>query len=502
MFEYQETFGQSLKSILTSRGIAAASLSDALGFSSRTSLYRILNDESSANKAEKLLELLQTCPLLKLTLEEEEHLRALIEIERCGLDEFLYSRAFRSLLFPQMPPGGAYTIHVEDLPGGRQLGMDIDDTLLRLAGQPGAAVRLHVTGQMSGALASAMYRLISACHENGVEVRVCHYLDGSSAGFAGTLACLLPMVYLGGYEIRCYDGSRMHGEMSALMSVTAIYAVRQTPCGEAMWYHMVATAPDHALVYLCTEAEYQAFRRLIECWDDSSSPVSGAFLSGGSPQDCLRFAGRYRELEHDREALLIRSCIPYSLIPAKMLQDAAYDIFMAQGSGGGDDEAAQRASACLRDVHHQRWENIRRKRKTTHLILDRSGMLELARTGRMRSRLCAIRPFTIEERLTLLCDLKEQLLNNPYFNAYFYLDESAVIRDEISLYTGGGMLLARGERGCRPSRGCPELLITQTEFCERFRRFFYEQLLGGCVTPLQQTLRYLDEMIDEVRQML
>lgn len=79
---------------------------------------------------------------------------------------------------------------------------------------------------------------------------------------------------------------------------------------------------------------------------------------------------------------------------------------------------------------------------------------------------------------------------------YFFREDVEPSLSEVALYEGMGTLLAKPCTNYDLSGDHAEAIITQSEFCARYKEFFIKDLLERHVTDHEQTLAVLDELIE------
>ena len=163
-------------------------------------------------------------------------------------------------------------------------------------------------------------------------------------------------------------------------------------------------------------------------------------------------------------------------------------------------EEAEQVVGVLSEVHARRFHNIYKKRKATNTILSLEFMERFARTGRQTDHFFALRPYMPEERVRILSHMKDQAQSNPSFKLYFFKPDFAPPLMEIALYEGEGTLMAKPFTDYNLAGDHAEAMITNEEFCARYKAFFTEDLLARQVMSREETIREMERLIEIARE--
>ena len=96
----------------------------------------------------------------------------------------------------------------------------------------------------------------------------------------------------------------------------------------------------------------------------------------------------------------------------------------------------------------------------------------------------------------MLRHIRSHAEENPFFNIYFFKESFDPPKSEIGLYEGIGTLMLQPYTHYDLAAGHAEVLITQREFCQKYKEFFVRDLLERQVLPKEKTLGLLDHLID------
>ena len=96
--DYTRKFSERMRLFLLGRKLSASSLSREMGYTSRNSFFRVLNDECSYTIQREFYKRLCAVASLNLTPEEKAWLEEGLEVTRIGISRIAYHRAMTALV--------------------------------------------------------------------------------------------------------------------------------------------------------------------------------------------------------------------------------------------------------------------------------------------------------------------------------------------------------------------------------------------------------------------
>lgn len=482
--ETVRTLSQCLRELLARYGVSASELSRRMGYSSRNSVFRILNGESSPDKQREFLDRLVKRAALPLTEKELADLEIGLEVSREGVERYRLNRAMDGIV----------------LPNGHEV-----RELQMIHWQRGEETRERFSSWLGRILAcGSVQLLIVGCCERSVfaalaeqiakgsvrDAQITHYIDATGITLVQAIAAIRPVLYYGGYQAYMFEG----GGQSRLYECDMVLATCVD--GEGRRRSMQAIMPDAGGFYCCEfedDAPVAFLTHILTRCARAMKPIKNTFMQPASPVDYLQYTELYRQMEEDTTLYDVKCDVPINYIHPDILLGPVRDGFAQTGFGDADGREA--LVQAFYDVQLRRWENFFGTRKPTHTIFTYELMRDFALTGRQSDHFFAIRPYTPQERVQILRFLREQTADNPYFTVYFFRQGVTPVQDEIGLYEGKGVLLTRPYTDYRLDGEHAEALITQREFCDCFREYYQKKLLTDCVTSARETLAIMDELI-------
>ena len=137
------------------------------------------------------------------------------------------------------------------------------------------------------------------------------------------------------------------------------------------------------------------------------------------------------------------------------------------------------------------------KRRATHTIFSSEAINGVCQDGVQSDHF-----FTVpDERRSAFrfLHLRDQHCQNPYFNLYFFKPEYHPPRTEICLYEGKGTMLTKADTDFNLNGSHTETLVSQSEFCQKFKEFFVKDLLDSKVLSAEETTDVFDELIEAAK---
>lgn len=486
-------FAASMRRVLEETGISATELARMVGFKSRNSLFRILNDETSSEVERHFFETLREKQCLQLPEETWRELEEALEISRVGYSDFLSNRAISMLLMQEMPPPGEYMCIRREKEGHVSM-TPFSALLAELA----RCDRLEIcmasccTAPLIQALAAGLHTGDGSSH-----VTITHYMFSGADEIVQNVVAIQPLLYASWYHAYFLEPGACAPETEALLRVSSLFV--HTLCGAKEHFELL-TMIDGGHILRRTLQDDGAFRRMMGFAERSDIAVhrvkSGFSYLAHTPADYLTYTENYRQLEHNCVVLSLKPDVPINFIHPDLLLGPVMDGFTEGGFAAQEEMTALVQQ--LYDIQLQRYENFFRKKKVTHTIFSRKAMERFVRTGRQSDHFFAMRPYTPAERRAILMNLRDQAAHNPYFWVYFLREDADDIYAEITLYEGRGVMFLRSDTAYHLGEDHSEALISDRAFCEKLRSFYMKELLVNRVLSYQDTIAILDRMIHQL----
>lgn len=486
-----ERFAECMRRILDEQGVSVTELAKAVGFKSRNSLFRILNDQTSSEVEASFFHALKEKKCLELSLEAWAKLEQALELSRVGYGDYTSNLAIRNLLIEPDHGAGDYKCFSQKMTSDDQ---PIPlDTLLR-EWTKHKKVELTLCSCCNAGFCRTLANVLLA-KENACKWRMTHFFYAGSDEIVKNIMAIQPLLYSDWYKAYMLEPGTCSPEAEALLRVSSVQMHAVDQQGVDHWEQLVLLDNERLMHYkLEDDAAHRLVGRLMEESRPNMRLVKSEFDNlHHDAEDYLLYTENYRLLERNCAILSLKPDVPINFIHPDILLDPVREG-LAQAGIAVEDDVMQLVEK-LYSIQLARFKNFVDKKKVTHTVFSRAAMERFVRTGKQSDHFYAMRPFTPAERKAILMHLREQAVHNPYFWVYFLKDEAAEHIAEITLYEGRGVLFVQSDTGYNLEGGHSEALINNSDLNNRFKNFFMKDLLVNYVLSYQDTINLLDNMI-------
>ena len=489
-----QSFGQCLKEMLKEKKISASEVARRMAYKSRNSVFRILDGTGGYSVCEAFFEKLKEEDPLALSKYEIARLGQALEVTRVGEHAFMSNRMMRELLMNVCLEPEEQRVRID------ALNMPEDPHFHRAlnAMARGRKAYLTITGCCDRAIFDALreriYKTDLAC-----DVKIRHIVYTGAEEIVHNISAIQPLLYSDVYTAYCLEPGIFSKERESVFRMNCIYLHTQDAQGR--WYDQIIPLVDKGVFTTTKRTRGRECEPFLQYFKDDLArmPLLKAnFSKAGKLEDYLSYTDDCRKLERNRAIYTIRLDVPLNFIHPDILLSYAAEGFAEMGETCP--EAFEAFLRELKRIHLERWENFFSKRKVNHTIFSREAMEQFARTGRQSDHFFAIRPYTEQERIEILSHLRRQEAENPYFHIHFFKEDFTPPLTEIGLYEGVGTLLTKPYTHYNLAGDHAEAVITQAEFCERYKEFYIKDLLDKRVVSREETLRIMDRLIEIAKQ--
>lgn len=489
-----ERFAASMKRVLDEKQISLTELSRLMGYKSRNSIFRILNDQTSSEAESAFYQTLREKHCIELTEDQWASLEQALEISRVGYNAYCSNMAIRALVMGEE--------HAQENCLCVTIGGTDADVVWRSMEEAlsiymqGKTCEMVLSGGNNAMLIAMLARLADAVKDT-CKVSIRHYFFGGEDEIAQNIMAIQPLLYNKSYTPFLLQPDSCSQEAETVLRATSLIIRGDMPDGtvQSEEFRMV----DREL--FCSQViQNKAFGFLDMVVHRSNVMVSllrNQFIVEDSTiNDYLNYTSQYGLMEKNKSIYSIRPDIPVTYIHPDLLRDALLEGIKQTHLSGVHDSIALLRS--MYTIHLDRWMNIFQKKKVTHTVLSRKGMEKFLRTGKQVDHFFAMRPYTVEERRKIMLFLREQAANNPYFSLYFLKEEPSRQLVKMALYEGIGLMLTKAGTDYRLEGDHAEVLLSHPMLLEKYKNYFMKELLVRHVHTPQETLAILDEMIHQL----
>lgn len=483
-----ENFSACLQNAVTAAGISVSELARLMNIKNRNELFRILNDKASYKKQREFFEKLKRADVLPLDDRLWAQMEEALEVTRLGEYNYRISHAMHEFVMKEAGRVVPARVTVLDKDGGERE-MDFAAFLHESWGE---RVRLTMTGCFHSGVLHAIENELPK-EDSQDSVQIVHYLAAEDEEIIQAVTVLQPMIHSGCYNAYTLPVEKASGEEKAIYKNNVI--LMHTVAAGVSSYRYIQMTDSDTLRAVCFEDEriYRYVLDTIETHKEKMPPLKAQFSQPVAPEDYIWYTEQYGNLEKGCRLYDVKSDVPINYIHPDILIGSVTDGFRENGFGESDELVA--LVQALYDVQLKRWQNFFQSHKVTHTVFTYESMRRFAETGKQSDHFYAMRPYTKAERFQILTFLRMQTVTNPYFTVYFFKPGLNPVQSEIGCYEGKGVLLTKENTDYRLDGGHAETLVTNHEFCSKFKSYFLNTLLTQEVVSKEETLAILDELI-------
>lgn len=457
-----------VRRLQNARGLTLQDLSRMLGYSSQTSLTRIMQETASRASLLKFTDRLRSCERLALTRAERNQLDDLIELHDIGGEDFETMLKLRQILRGEPADDGR---------SFRLIGRDGSATTF-LAHFAGKRIRRMLL--LNSERAPIFQDLALLLESGSFDLEHLQYVKNGAMHTVQSLHAAMPIIYSPHYVARTFSYDESVDMPRGLMTSDILFCEYETAEGSSVndmivfdslctgQQQFISSSIDDVMRFL---PDRRLMRDMRICIADVDLMQYNAFCAA---------------LERDHSVCRIKPDLALEQIPLEILEKAVADCAPAE---------LQQEMRTLVAAMRERQRNNMEKDAPQYHIFKRGAMLRFARTGRLSDHIWCCRAFTAEERVRILRYLRDTLMALPGFHLYFLKDDAALREDEIVLYEDRGLSIIKAGTDYDMSARHSEILITQPEMLKVFKCFFMESTLRYRVESAEASAAEIDRLI-------
>ncbi len=487
------TFGEAMLTLLKERGLSATAVAEELGFKSRTAFFRILHDESRMPAIRNCFEEAKKSSLLALREEEIELLREAMRVSELGKVTYGINRVLHRMIYPAASDEhDRADVTIE----GAQDAHTLEELLAKIKNK--RKITVVIMGRCSKRVLDRLHRLTKE-------------------------AAIRKIVHLFALDEADAEDVKVFSEMSDILfsSVYSVYYLNETGVGLKNWWlrsgvilFSFEEADGRKRAFQLTWLRKRRYlfseddqKKLKDFWNglirnvkDQMIPLKQEAQQDAQPdmQRYVEFTRYYQKLEQNREMYTIRPDFPMNCVPVEILAPPVIDAFSQMCPEEAGDFSAQISR--LYDIHKARVDNLYKKRKETHIVLNVEAMMRFAKTGSRSDHFFSTRPYTPEERVQVLTLLRDHAQDNPHFHIWMSRNPNIVSDRELTVYDGYGVALVKGDTSWRLNEDHQEVLLESRMLAQYFKSYFLSDVLSSAVMTREESIALLEELIDTAKQ--
>lgn len=480
------TFGSLVRQYIAGHDLSYQELADRLGYRSKTSVARIVQDATGYELRQEFYTRFQAC--YPLTAAERGEMETLLRISQMDVSHQQLYLCFRQMFLRRHTHETVRCLSAAD-EGAQEL-----SALLRQRCRQSDNVTVSAFGWCSLPALRQMHQTLSALKLT-FEIRhaVC---EGGATQLAALTAQIAPFLFDERYTLLRIPPREGAAGLDSLF----VLHIR----------HADGTADDMLLLQLKTDlllyqthaggAIHQTLRALTDGL--AAAPLKEGAAAASPYEQAQQLIDHHRrlgEMEQDQAIYSYCKDPDLSLIPPEIFKNAA----QWAGTADGVPEALYRD---LCQIQHRRYQNLHSKRTPSQFILSRESVKNFIWSGRLHNHPFMLRAFTPRERFDILSDWLDKLEENPFFSVRLADESMPQLWNAISILCVRPM--TRASAHSRPARGSLVLLpasqsagastllaLDEPDLADAFISYYQDELLALHTLPQRASRDLLHNML-------
>ncbi len=490
------SFGAYLTDLLEKYRLSAASVSRILGHKSRTTLRRILTDQANVESMEKFLSEFLEAKLLPLTTEEIQKLRLSLRISQFGAEGYRIRMEMSRLLTTPLYSSVPQAVSLHDVQSGGSI--FLNDFFKHLS--DAAVIRILIINSPPTDFLEALGRFIPDLPNGKLHIDHYLFLNDDLSRTVRFVAAMLPLMGASCCNAYVIPPAQPGRSTASTLTSSIVVCSAEDKNGRCTEYQLGFTdsLSGELLTFPEGNGVFRFWKGMLEPHLSACVPIVSIGAHSTHPIDCLDISQAYYDLEKNHAIYMIRSDIFPAFLPTDLLIDSLTECCQRDASLQSEqiDDVLERFSI----IHQKRFDNIRRKRRVTHVLMSMQSLRAFAQTGEVNASFLPIRPFTAAERRRILTILRDEARDNPYFNIYLPKNDAAPITLDATCYDPVGVLFYHTALITDPQHlpYYTNALISLNDFTELFVQFFREVLLPQYFLSVSATISLFNSLIDSL----
>ena len=473
-----------IQKLMAETGLSKSALAEKLGYRSKTSLDRIMQDNTREASLRKFKQ--SVLAAFPLSAEGRRELNEAVQIGIYGLRQYLLNQQMWLFVRGDRPESAPEPSICDALTG----------EAISLRGKYSDVSDLNITVlncQYVPSLFSALHALLE---REGVSVNHYVFVDHDSVRTMATVNVLMRVFYQTGYDCLVLNALRRAEDATETGMNQADLAIFEYMDADG------CSCEDSITFQSSTQGMFRRHagapgitRKMLGLGTDEYYSIKLSYFDYDALNDYVKYSADYAALEENRAIWKIKPDIGVDQIPVHIMEAALLRGPMMESGGSEFFEVL----SALREVYRKRVTNTFTKKKHAYTIFKRRAFQEFAKTGRTTDHFWAMTPYTVDERIEILETLLDQQRNNSYIHMHFLKDDDDLRDIEIACYEDTGLLLLEADTDYHLEQGHSEVLITHAELLRLFREFFMRVLIREYVLPESETCNFLESLLTTLK---
>ena len=479
------TFPEALSSILKTRKMSTSVAAAELGYSSKTALIRILNGESKPSSYQKCMDAILASPAFILTHEEKAYLERALLISTLGKMTVILNNMLYRLMHP---------IKIDDSPAMQPVSgvkgfSKMEDVFSHISSLHD--IEIIIFGKCSPEMLRRFASLSHSSDVHSIHHIIAVYPDNPKDYL--TVGDTSDILFCPVYSLYTFTQTKDVNEWSFRTGIIFISGVNSHGSRKTL----MLTPMQKGDYYCVNEPGDGILRMKDRILEDSKGlihPIKAtrSYMKDPFPLNYMAFIDEYKRIEYNREIYLIKPDIPFFSISPDLLYPIIVEAFKSISPVSENDPVI----TSLYQIQKSRYDNLFNKKKVTHFVLSREAMEDFARTGKREDHFFLIRPYTPQERVSILTTLLVHMLNCPYFHIWFSRNPDLIIDKEITGYENYALAIVNPDTDWNISDNHQEILLQSKNLSSAFRDYYMDVILKDDVCSREESIAILRELIE------
>ena len=482
------TFGSLVRQYIAAHDLSFQDVADKLGYRSKTSVARILQDATGCEPRQDFYERFAAC--YALTPAQRSEMETLLRISQMDVRQQQLYLCCRQMFLRRHTQSAVRC--TDALTAG-----DVElSSLLRQRCRQSDRVTVLVFGYCSLAALRQIHQTLSTLKLT-FEIRHAIYEGSDAVALAALTSQIAPFLFEPAYRLHCIPLKEGAAALDSLFDLHILHAdgtaedmllVQLSP--EKLLYHLQDGAALHQT--LCAMLDSLC---AVPLKTGSAAPVTPMQQA----QQLIAHQQRLWEMEKDQAIYSYSKDPDLSLIPPAIFKSAAE-------WHGVSDGVPEELYGELCAVQQKRYQNLHAKKTPSQFILSRDSLKNFIWSGRLHNHPFMLRAFTPHERFDILSDVLSRMESDPFFSIRLADETMPQLWNAISLLAVRPMTRAsahgRALRGSvallpatQPENGCTMLPLHQPELAAAFIAYYQDELLSCHTLPQRASRDLMQNML-------
>ncbi|MBQ3079906.1 MAG: hypothetical protein IJC48_07935 [Clostridia bacterium] len=474
MFKCIYTFGEYLTKWMEAHSYTCAYLSEITHQKSQTTVSRLMHDQCTPQRCAVFISELMTA-LPNLDENELKDFRESVDVSRYGKGRYLSYQAFSNLAMPASDASEASS--VSHLP--------LADELFAHVGSE--KTQMLIIGCIEAPILRTVKKLLAARRDTVSAVH--YYSETQFPDLTPILTDILALLVQPNYNIIsvCSD-SNIYASHLVLQDALILKNSRvqkliiPVSCKS---FRVMTLPPDQDLYGFYTSVITENVTK------QSSYKV---YYNYEASNDYIDFVKNCLHHEQNKTIYQIKPDVGPEHIPVDILIENFKSYEGYEGS-----EAIHEVENELLQLFEKRFHNMHYKNKPTYLFLNKTAMVNFAKSGMMIDHPFCLRPFTKDERIKIFEHLIHQAQKNPYFIPLFLVNPDLHQTYSFIGFEGYGLIIYNLNTTYSLSEEFREILLTVPELIDHYTNYAVNILIKSASETPKASIEYLKHLIQVVK---